>query len=170
MQRKLFSCLTDNLAHPVLLIESTSKNVNFDQRWRIRKVIRAGFRRSPVFGDRTSYIHKILKRNSKTKSLVLIKSVKTKFSCTYRVWKLAFSQYLLTVSSTDENQVMFSLECIKKNPNKHLTSRELCKCCDEGGNCNLEIVTITYCERLLRQKFAHRAVSWGPSHSQSLRL
>lgn len=167
MQRKLFSCLTDNLAHPVLLIESTSKNVNFDQRWRIRKV--SGDLLSLVTGL-PSYIHMILKRNSKTKSLVLIKSVKTKFSCTYRVWKLAFSQYLLTVSSTDENQVMFSLECIKKNPNKHLTSRELCKCCDEGGNCNLEIVTITYCERLLRQKFAHRAVSWGPSHSQSQRL
>lgn len=97
-----------------------------------------------------SHSHKILKRNSKTKPLVrvLIKSAKTKFSCTYRVWKLAFS-VPLTVSSTDGNQVMFSLECIKKKPNKHLTSNELCKCCDEGDNCNFEIVTIIQCERLL---------------------
>lgn len=75
-----------------------------------------------------SHIHKILKRNSKTKSLVrvLIKSVKTKLSRTYRVWKLAFSQYPLTVSSTDKSQVMFSLEYIlKKKPNKHLTGNSV---------------------------------------------
>lgn len=61
----------------------------------------------------------------------------------------SFFSVPLTVSSTDENRVMFSLECIKKNPNKRLTSNELSKCCDEGGNCNFKIVTMIQCEKLL---------------------
>lgn len=119
-----------------------------------------------------SHIHEILRRNSKTKSMlrVLIKSVKTKFSCTYIVWKLFFSQYSLTVSSTDENQVMFSLECIKKIPTSIWPAGNSLSVVMREVIATLKLSRSPTVRGSSRQKLAHTAVSWGPSHSLSKRL
>lgn len=83
--------------------------------------------------------------------------------------QLAFSQYSLTVSSTDDNQVMFPLECIKKTPTSIWPAVNSVSVVMREVIATLKLSRSSTLRGCSRQKLAHRAVPWGPSHSQSQR-